>query len=97
MESNEKKPIKINLFEKDLLIAPAGTTVMSLFLNKNTHIIWGGSGKGKSYSPFFIKHNLMGKNGEELKIRLQEIIADKNMQEVEIDQAKRILQNIESV
>lgn len=71
-------------------------TGMSLFLNKNTQIILGGSGKGKSYSPFFIKHNLMGKTDEELKQRLQDIIADENLPEVEIEQAKRILQNFES-
>ncbi|WP_159479796.1 hypothetical protein [Chryseobacterium sp. 18068] len=77
------KPIKVDLL-KNLLIAPAGKTGMSLFKNKKTHIILGGSGIGRSYSPLFIKHNLIGKNYKELKNSLQEIIKDETMDQREI-------------
>lgn len=59
-------------------------------------IMYGGTGKGKSYSPFFLRHNLMGKTNDELKIRLAEIIADQSLQQSEIEQAKIILQNLET-
>ncbi len=70
-------------------------TGMSWFLNKNAKIIMGGSAKGKSYAPFFVKHNLMGETNEKIKFRLQEIIADENFQEPEREQAKRILQHLD--
>ena len=57
-------------------------------------IMIGGSRKGKSYAPFFLKHNLMGKTNEELKLRLREIITVDNLQEPEREQAKLILQNL---
>jgi len=68
---------------------------MSLFSNKKTYIILTPTGKGRSYSPFFIKHNIMGKTNAEQIIRLKEIIEDENIQRAEKEKAKRILHNLE--
>jgi hypothetical protein len=54
-------------------------------------VLLGDSGKGKSYSPFFIKHNLMGLSNEELKVRLELLSNDQNSTEEVRNKAKSIL------
>lgn len=62
-------------------------------LDENTNIIYGG-GRGKSYYPFFRKHNLIGVSVEELEVRLNQIINDKSLEENELNLAKSLLDNL---
>ena len=67
-------------------------TGMSFYLNDIANqIIYGESGNGKSYSPFFVKHNLMGLSNEELKVRLELLSKDENSTEEDRNRAKSIL------
>lgn len=67
-------------------------TGMSFYLNDFANqIIYGGSGKGISYSPFFVKHNLMGLSNEELEVRLESLSNDQTSTEEVRNTAKSIL------
>ncbi|WP_312174002.1 hypothetical protein [Chryseobacterium sp.] len=65
--------------------------VFNFELTEKTKIIYGNSGRGKSWIPFFQKHNLFGLSDEDLNKRLNEIIQDKSLEEAEINMATAIL------
>jgi Rad3-related DNA helicase len=68
--------------------------VYRLQINAPTMILNGPSGTGKSYSSFYVRHDLVGKTDAELREKLNEIIADDSLHENEISLAKNILVNL---
>lgn len=56
-----------------------------------TYTLYGESRKGKSYSRFFVEHNLMGLSNEELKSRLESLSNDQTSTEEVRNKAKSFL------
>jgi hypothetical protein len=82
------------IYPKDIFRNEIKRSGMSFYLTNSPIVMYGGAGKSKSYSPFFVKYNLMGMTNEQLKVQLEEIIHNIDLPEEDKNRAKNILDNI---